>query len=131
MGLVGEARHRIVGLRRPDASIEVHKIDCATLAELAERSDEETDWIDGQGGQKTQGAVARISVEVRNEPGALGVIATIIGQHKANIINLRLDNRDTGIHTNTIDVEVHDAHQLMRLLAGLRAADAVAGAERV
>ena len=122
---------RILGLRRPDASIEVHKIDCATLAELAERSDEETDWIDVQWGQKTQGAVARISVEVRNEPGALGVIATIIGQHKANIINLRLDNRDTGIHTNTIDVEVHDAHQLMRLLAGLRAADAVAGAERV
>lgn len=121
---------RIVGLRRPDASIEVHTIDCRTLGELAERTDEETDWIDVQWGTKTQGAVARITVEVRNEPGALGVIATIIGQHKANIINLRLDSRDTGIHTNTIDVEVHDAHQLMRLLAGLRAADAVAGAER-
>ncbi|MBV8237367.1 MAG: bifunctional (p)ppGpp synthetase/guanosine-3',5'-bis(diphosphate) 3'-pyrophosphohydrolase, partial [Sphingomonas sp.] len=122
---------RIVGLRRPDASIEVHSIDCRTLADLAERSDEETDWIDVQWGDKTMGAVARISVEVKNEPGALGVIATIIGQHKANIINLRLDSRDTGIHTNTIDVEVHDAHQLMRLLAALRAADAVAGAERV
>lgn len=121
---------RIVGLRRPDASIEVHAIDCRALSELAERSDEETDWIDVQWGQRTQGAVARISVEVRNEPGALGVIATIIGQHKANIINLRLDNRDTGIHTNMIDVEVHDAHQLMRLIAALRAADAVAGAER-
>ena len=68
---------------------------------------------------------------MKNEPGALGVIATIIGQHKANIINLRLDSRDTGLHTNTIDVEVHDAHQLMRLLAALRAADAVAGAERI
>ncbi|WP_137786153.1 bifunctional (p)ppGpp synthetase/guanosine-3',5'-bis(diphosphate) 3'-pyrophosphohydrolase [Sphingomonas sp. 3P27F8] len=121
---------RIVGLRRPDASIEVHSIDCRTLAELAERTDEETDWIDVQWGDATEGAVARITVEVRNEPGALGVIATIIGQHKANIINLRLDNRDTGIHTNTIDVEVHDAHQLMRLLAGLRAVEAVAGAER-
>ncbi|MFW2852523.1 RelA/SpoT family protein [Sphingomonas sp. TX0543] len=121
---------RIVGLRRPDASIEVHSIDCRTLAELAERTDEETDWIDVQWGDATEGAVARITVEVRNAPGALGVIATIIGQHKANIINLRLDNRDTGIHTNTIDVEVHDAHQLMRLLAGLRAVEAVAGAER-
>lgn len=121
---------RIVGLRRPDASIEVHSIDCRTLAELAERTDEETDWIDVQWGGGTEGAVARITVEVRNEPGALGTIATIIGQHKANIINLRLDNRDTGIHTNTIDVEVHDSHQLMRLLAGLRAVDAVAGAER-
>lgn len=122
---------RIVGLRRPDASIEVHAIDCRVLADLAERSDEETDWIDVQWGDKTEGAVARISVEVRNEPGVLGMIATIIGQHKANIINLRLDNRDTGFHTNTIDVEVHDAHQLMRLLAALRALDAVNAAERV
>lgn len=122
---------RIVGLRRPDASIEVHAIDCPVLAALAERSEEETDWIDVQWGNKTEGAVARISVEVRNEPGALGMLATVIGQHKANIINLRLDNRDTQFHTNTIDVEVHDAYQLMRLLAALRAAEAVNAAERI
>jgi RelA/SpoT family (p)ppGpp synthetase len=122
---------RIVGLRRPDASIEVHSIDCGTLADLAERSDSETDWIDVQWGNKNEGATARISVEVKNEPGALGVLATIIGQHKANIINLRLDTRDTQFHTNVIDVEVHDARQLMHLLAGLRAADAVNAAERI
>ncbi|MBW6532493.1 bifunctional (p)ppGpp synthetase/guanosine-3',5'-bis(diphosphate) 3'-pyrophosphohydrolase [Sphingomonas sp. RRHST34] len=122
---------RIIGLRRPDASIEVHAIDCGVLADLAERSDDETDWIDVQWGDATEGATARISVEVRNEPGALGMLATIIGQHKANIINLRLDNRDSRFHTNLIDVEVHDAHQLMRLLAALRAAEAVNAAERV
>ncbi|MHC9419032.1 RelA/SpoT family protein [Sphingomonas citri] len=122
---------RIIGLRRPDASIEVHAIDCGVLADLAERSDDETDWIDVQWGDGTEGATARISVEVRNEPGALGMLATIIGQHKANIINLRLDNRDSRFHTNLIDVEVHDAHQLMRLLAALRAAEAVNAAERV
>jgi len=122
---------RIVGLRRPDASIEVHAIDCRVLADLAERSEDETDWIDVQWGHATEGATARISVEVRNQPGALGMLATIIGQHKANIINLRLDNRDTQFHTNVIDVEVHDAHQLMRLLSALRAADAVNAAERV
>ena len=122
---------RIIGLRRPDASIEVHAIDCSVLADLAERSDDETDWIDVQWGDATEGATARISVEVRNEPGALGMLATIIGQHKANIINLRLDNRDSRFHTNLIDVEVHDAHQLMRLLAALRAAESVNAAERV
>ncbi len=122
---------RIIGLRRPDASIEVHAIDCDVLADLAERSEDETDWIDVQWGDATEGATARISVEVRNEPGALGMLATIIGQHKANIINLRLDNRDSRFHTNLIDVEVHDAHQLMRLLAALRAAEAVNAAERV
>ncbi len=121
---------RIVGLRRPDAGIEVHAIDCAVLGELAERSETETDWVDVSWGE-TEGAVARISIEVRNEPGALGVIATIIGQHKANIVQLRLDNRDTAFHTNTVDLEVHDLQQLMRLMAALRAADAVNAVERV
>jgi GTP diphosphokinase / guanosine-3',5'-bis(diphosphate) 3'-diphosphatase len=122
---------RIVGLRRPDAGIEVHAIDCPVLTELAERSEDETDWVDVSWGDATDGAIARVSVEVKNEPGALGVLATIIGAHKANIINLRLDTRDTSFHTNTIDVEVHDVHQLMRLMAALRAADVVNAVERI
>jgi guanosine-3',5'-bis(diphosphate) 3'-pyrophosphohydrolase len=122
---------RIVGLRRPDAGIEVHRIDCAVLGELADRAEGETDWVDIAWGEANEGATARISIEVRNEPGALGVLATVIGQHRANIINLRLDNRDTGFHTNTVDVEVHDVQQLMRLLAALRAADVVNAVERV
>ena len=122
---------RIVGLRRPDAGIEVHAIDCIVLAELAERGEDETDWVDVDWGDKSDGAVARIAVQVKNEPGSLGVVSTIIGAHKMNIIELRLDTRDTRFHTNVIDLEVHDVHQLMRLIAALRAADAVNSCERV
>ncbi|KQU47468.1 GTP pyrophosphokinase [Sphingomonas sp. Leaf339] len=122
---------RIVGLRRPDAGIEVHAIDCVVLTELADRSDNETDWVDVSWGERTEGAVARISVTVKNEPGVLGLLATVIGQHRANIINLRLDTRDARFHTNAIDVEVHDVQQLMRLIAALRALDAVNAVERV
>lgn len=117
---------RIVGLRRPDVGIEVHTIDCPVLA-----SADDADWVDLSWGDKTEGATARISLEVKNEPGALGTIATIIGAQKANIVNLRLDNRDTGYHTNTIDLEVHDVHHLMHVIGALRAADAVNGVTRV
>ena len=128
---LGECCHpvpgdRIVGLRRPNEGIEVHTINCPTLA-----TSDDADWVDLAWGDKTDGGTARISVEVKNEPGALGVIATIIGAQKANIVNMRLDNRDTGFHTNTIDVEVHDLHHLTRLIATLRAADAVSMVERV
>ncbi|TPG20369.1 bifunctional (p)ppGpp synthetase/guanosine-3',5'-bis(diphosphate) 3'-pyrophosphohydrolase [Sphingomonas koreensis] len=116
---------RIVGLRRPGEGIEVHAIDCPKLVE-----GEDVDWVDLAWGDKSEGGTARISVEVKNEPGALGIVSTIIGGQRANIINLRLDNRDTTFHTNTIDVEVHDAHHLMRVLAALRATDAVSRAER-
>ncbi|WP_010214568.1 RelA/SpoT family protein [Sphingomonas sp. PAMC 26621] len=117
---------RIVGLRRPDVGIEVHAIDCDLLSDA-----DDADWVDLSWGDKSEGATGRISVEVKNEPGALGTIATIIGAQKANIVNLRLDNRDTGFHTNTIDVEVHDVHHLMRVIGALRAADAVSGVTRV
>jgi guanosine-3',5'-bis(diphosphate) 3'-pyrophosphohydrolase len=117
---------RIVGLRRPDAGIEVHTIDCPILAVA-----DDADWVDLSWGDKTEGATGRISVEVKNEPGALGTIATIIGAQKANIVNLRLDNRDTGFHTNTIDVEVHDVQHLMHVIAALRAADAVNSVARI
>ena len=79
----------------------------------------------------TAGKPVRIAVQVKNEPGALGIVSTIIGAHRANIIALRLDTRDSMFHTNVIDVEVHDIHQLMRLIAALRAADAVNAVERV
>jgi len=117
---------RIVGLRRPGEGIEVHAIDCSKLIDA-----DDADWVDLGWGDGAAGGTARVSVVVKNEPGALGVISTIIGAHKANILNLRLDNRDTSFHTNTIDLEVHDAHQLMRVLAALRSADSVSSAERI
>ena len=117
---------RIVGVRKPGESIEVHAIDCATLAD-----EDEADWVDLNWGDKAEGGVARISVTLKNEPGVLGAIATIIGTHKANILGLRMDNRDTTFHTNMLEIEVRDSAHLMRLLAALRAVDAVSAAERL
>ncbi|MES2987410.1 MAG: bifunctional (p)ppGpp synthetase/guanosine-3',5'-bis(diphosphate) 3'-pyrophosphohydrolase [Pseudomonadota bacterium] len=116
---------RIVGIRHAGKPIEVHAIECAHLAD----SDEE-DWIDLTWGDKAEGGIARIDVTLKNEPGALGAIATLIGQHKANILGMRMDSRDTTFHTNAIELEVRNAAHLMRLLAALRAADVVSSAER-
>ncbi|RYD64308.1 MAG: hypothetical protein EOP58_09790, partial [Sphingomonadales bacterium] len=53
------------------------------------------------------------------------------GQQGANIVNLALYHRDTAFHTNHVAVEVHDRTHLERILAALRAADAVSRAERL
>jgi RelA/SpoT family (p)ppGpp synthetase len=116
---------RIVALRKPGGGMEVHAISCPSLADR-----DDADWIDVAWGDGAEGGTARIAVTLKNEPGALGAIATIIGAHKANILGLRLDDRDTTFHTNTIDLEVRDATHLMRLLAALRAADVVNAAQR-
>ncbi|MFS0737302.1 bifunctional (p)ppGpp synthetase/guanosine-3',5'-bis(diphosphate) 3'-pyrophosphohydrolase [Sphingomonas sp. 1P06PA] len=117
---------RIVGLRRPDEAVEVHSIECPELADGVD-----ADWVDLGWGDKADGGVARLSVIVRNEPGSLGVMATILGQQQANIVNLALYHRDASFHTNHVMIEVRDRAHIERILAALRAADAIANAERM
>jgi (p)ppGpp synthase/HD superfamily hydrolase len=115
---------RIVGLRAPDQPVVVHAIDCRTLAENID-----ADWVDLAWG-KTDGGAAKISVIVKNEPGSLGVMAGILGAHQANIINLSLSHRDASFHTYDTTIEVHDVQHLAKIIAALRAADAISQAER-
>ena len=116
---------RIVGLRREDEPIVIHTIDCDSLID-----GNDADWIDVAWGDGSDGGTARLTVIVQNEPGALAAMASIFASHKANIVNLKLEARDTAFHTYVADVEVHDRSHVMRILAALRAADAVVQAER-
>jgi guanosine-3',5'-bis(diphosphate) 3'-pyrophosphohydrolase len=116
---------RIVGLRREDQPVEVHAIDCRKLADS-----QDADWVDLAWGDKADGGTARLTVIVKNEPGSLGVMAGILGAHQANIVNLSLAHRDRSFHTYEVNIEVHDVQHLMKILAALRAADAISQAER-
>lgn len=127
---LGECCHpvpgdRIIGLRRPGEPIAVHQIDCSKLADTAD-----DDWIDLAWGDEQAKGTARIQVVTRNEPGALGTVATMFGTYGANILNLRLDHRDTAFHTFEVDLEVSGRQQLTKIIAALRATEVVAQAER-
>jgi len=117
---------RIVGLRRAGEAVEVHAIGCHTLADGVD-----ADWVDLAWGDKSEGGTAQLAVIVRNEAGALGVMASILGAHQANIVNLTLVHRDPSFHTFHLAIEVHDVTHLMRVIAALRATDAVTSAERL
>jgi guanosine-3',5'-bis(diphosphate) 3'-pyrophosphohydrolase len=116
---------RIVGVRHADAPVEVHVIECPVLQAAPEE-----DWVDLAWGDGSEGGVARLQVIVRNQPGTLGVMAGILGSQHANIVNLTLSQRDESFHTYDVLIEVQDVSHLMRILAALRAAEAVASAER-
>lgn len=117
---------RIVGLRRSGANVEVHAIDCLKLADGVD-----ADWVDLSWGTETDGAAARLMVVLHNKPGTLAEMAGIFGFHNANILRLRMTNRDAPFHTFEVDLEVHNVHHLMRILSALRASEAVAQAERL
>jgi (p)ppGpp synthase/HD superfamily hydrolase len=116
---------RIVGVRHADAPVEVHIIECPVLQAAPEEDGVDLAWGDG-----SEGGVARLQVIVRNQPGTLGVMAGILGTQHANIVNLTLSQRDESFHTYDVLIEVQDVSHLMRILAALRAAEAVTSAER-
>ena len=117
---------RIVGVRRTGEPIEVHTIACRAL-----EAGQDDDWIDLSWDSKSKGGTARLSVIVKNQPGALAAVANVFGATKANILNLQLVNREGPFHTDVIDLEVADAQHLMRILSALRAIDVVVQADRV
>ncbi len=117
---------RIVGVRRTGEPIEVHTIDCRSL-----EVDQDADWVDLFWDSKSKGGTARLSVIVKNQPGALAAVANVFGATKANILNLQLVNREGPFHTDIIDLEVADAQHLNRILSALRAIDVVVQADRV
>ncbi len=117
---------RIVGVRRTGEPIEVHTIDCRSL-----EVEQDDDWVDLSWDSKSKGGTARLSVIVKNQPGALAAVANVFGATKANILNLQLVNREGPFHTDIIDLEVADAQHLMRILSALRAIDVVVQADRV
>jgi RelA/SpoT family (p)ppGpp synthetase len=117
---------RIVGLRREDEEIEVHAIGCDLLA-----SGVDADWLDLSWSDDSDGATARLCIILRDVAGALGTMATTLGNKGANIINLAQMHRDGSFHTFHVDVEVHDLAHLHAIMAALRAADPISSVERV
>jgi guanosine-3',5'-bis(diphosphate) 3'-pyrophosphohydrolase len=117
---------RIVGIRRTGEPIDVHTIDCRSL-----EAGQDDDWVDLAWDAKSKGGTARLSVIVKNQPGALAAVTNVFGATKANILNLQLVNREGPFHTDVIDLEVADAQHLNRILSALRALDTVVQADRV
>jgi GTP pyrophosphokinase len=117
---------RIVGLRRPGEKVEVHTIDCLSLADGVD-----SDWLDLSWGERSTGAVGRLRLVLYNRPGTLAEVTRIFAANRANVTNLQMGQRDEHFGTYEIDLEVLDVAHLARIAAALRASDAVAEAARI
>ena len=63
---------RIVGLRQPGKKVEVHTIDCLSLANGVD-----TDWLDLSWGERSTGAIGRLRLVLYNRPGTLADVTSI------------------------------------------------------
>ena len=122
---------RIVGILEGDGrGLTVHVIDCDRLAEYEER---EELWRDLQwtpDAERNTIARARLTATIRNAPGVLGQVCTIIGEAGGNIMNLRMHHRQQDFFDVDIDIDVKDARHLTHIAAALRANPSVETVER-
>jgi len=132
---LGECCHplpgdRIVGLMVPGEGAVIHTIDCEAL-ERAQSS--MTDWLDVKWGTNSDGGafVTRLIVRMKNEPGSLPAMASVIGNNGGNIFNLRVVDRTALLFEFMVDVEVRDAAHLQNILGALRVSAAVEWVDRV
>lgn len=117
---------RIIGIRRQSGSIDVHTIDCSTLADA-----DGSEWLDLGWGEENDGAVVKLSAVLRHEPGSLATMTGVLAKQGANIVNLRTHHRDRDFHTFVVDVEVDNLAHLTNIIGALRATDAVTSVERM
>ncbi|MEE4539704.1 MAG: bifunctional (p)ppGpp synthetase/guanosine-3',5'-bis(diphosphate) 3'-pyrophosphohydrolase [Erythrobacter sp.] len=116
---------RIVGIRRKGERVEVHTIDCL---ELINGTDSE--WLDLSWGRRSHGAIGQLQVTLYDRPGTLAEMAGIFAQNKINVTSLVQTQLDYPFTTYEIEAQVQDLAHLTRILAALRASDAVAQADR-
>jgi guanosine-3',5'-bis(diphosphate) 3'-pyrophosphohydrolase len=122
---------RIVGVLTPGAGVVIHAIDCAEL-ENAQTAME--DWLDvGWGPHAADSGVnvARVLARVKNEPGSLAAVATVIGNNGGNIFNLKVASRNPLYFDFLVDIEVRDVAHLENILGALRVNASVESVERV
>jgi GTP pyrophosphokinase/guanosine-3',5'-bis(diphosphate) 3'-pyrophosphohydrolase len=122
---------RIVGILREDGKgLTVHTIDCG---ELAAFEDSEEVWRDLQWtpeAERNSIARAKLIATIRNAPGVLGQVCTIIGEAGGNIVQLRMHHRQADFFDVDIDVDVNDARHLTHIAAALRANPSVETVDR-
>jgi len=122
---------RIVGILQPGEGVVIHTIDCG---ELEKYQDSMADWLDVSWGTHAADggpSLARIFVRMKNAPGALGIVTTVIGNNGGNISNLKVVGRNALYFEINADVEVRDLAHLQNIIGALRVNDAVESVDRV
>jgi GTP pyrophosphokinase len=121
---------RIVGILTPGEGITIYPIQSPALMDF---DDQPERWLDVRwdiDDERKDFFPARLIVNALNEPGALGVISTVIGDAGANIDHIEFVSRSQDFRDIVIDVQVLDLSHLNTIMTQLKAKTVVSKVER-
>jgi GTP pyrophosphokinase len=122
---------RIVGILTPGEGITIYPIQSPDLTAFDEEPNRWLDvrWDIEDGHHEL--FPARLALTAINEPGTLGMIATVIGDQGANIDNVVIRPLSADFRELVLDIEVYDLKHLTSIMSHLRARPVVSKVERV
>lgn len=116
---------RIIGITYRGKGVVAHSMDCEVLAEYEAQPERWVDlhWLDG-----THPAVYSVPLDltISNDAGVLGRVCSLIGEHKANISDLRFVDRKPDFYRLLVELELRGISHLHQVLTALEAETAVA-----
>ena len=121
----------IVGIVTAGIGVAVHTIDCQTLISYQDTPER---WLNVSWDSKSKintSSNARIIVVLKNIPGSLGKVTTVIAKNNGNISNINFSVRKIDFFEIIIDIEVRDANHLQNIIAALRMEKEVSSLERL
>ncbi|MFM2442899.1 MAG: hypothetical protein RJB09_85 [Pseudomonadota bacterium] len=122
---------RIVGILTPGEGITIYPIQSPALMDF---DDQPERWLDVRWDideDRRDFFPARLTVTAINEPGTLGMIATVIGDAGANIDHIAFISHSPDFRDIVLDVEVLDLAHLNAIISQLKAKPVVSKVERV
>ena len=122
---------RIVGILTPGEGITIYPIQSPALTAFDDQPERWLDvrWDLDDGHHEL--FPAQLVVNALNEPGALGTIATVIGEAGANIDHVEFRNRSPDFRDIVLDLQVFDLKHLNGIMSELKAKPVVSKVERV
>ena len=121
----------IVGIVTAGIGVAVHTVDCETLSSYSDNPERwlNISWENSE--SKNTFYSARLNVVLKNQPGSLGKVTTIIARNNGNISNINFSIRKVDFYEIIIDIEVRDANHLKNIIAALRLVSEVSSLERI
>jgi GTP pyrophosphokinase/guanosine-3',5'-bis(diphosphate) 3'-pyrophosphohydrolase len=120
---------RIVGITYRGRGVVIHAIDCEILSQFDGQPER---WLDLHWHAGTHPPVydATLDITIGNDAGVLGRICTLIGEQKANILDLTFVDRKPDFYRLLVDLQSRDVEHLHGILSALDAESDVASVER-
>ncbi len=119
----------IIGITSMDSGIIIHSLKCEEL----NKDYKKEEWLSAtwKDVDQEQFFSSRIKVSVKNEPGSLGKLATIVGSEKGNITNLNISEKGKDFFDMIFVIDVNNLSHLDSIINTLRKVENVSAVSRL